>query len=156
MHMSNILYIIVLAGALLIAPLVHLVIAYGVAPRKAKESILNALATDTDFQQQLMQSIVYNFSRPMKFKDENGNEFSDTPINIFSHLGANVFIAEFNKSLNGQKESMTKELEANAQTAMAAMPNNPLLSLAMQQIPKKYLPYIQIIANLMLQGQPQE
>ena len=146
MIMSNILYILVLISALLVAPLVHLIIAYGIAPKKAKSAILEALINDNEFQALLMQSIVVNFSKPMKFKDNNGVDFEETPINIFSK----VFIENFNKSLNGQKESLTKELEANAQTQMANMPNNPLLGLAIAQIPKKYLPYLQIIANLML------
>lgn len=151
--MLNILYILVLFSALLVAPLVHLFIAYGIAPRKAKSAILDALINDNQFQQLLMQSIVLNFSKPMQFRDNNGEEFQETPINIFSK----VFIENFHKSLNGQKESLTKELESNATQAMATMPNNPLLSLAMAQIPKKYLPYLQIVANLMMnQGEPNQ
>lgn len=150
--MSDILYIFVLIGALVIAPVVHLIIAYGIAPKKAKESILNALVNDDNFQTLLMQSIVINFNKKMKFKDNNGVDFEIEPINLFS----DIFIKKFNQQLNNEKESMVKQLTSNAETHMAAMPQNPLLSLALSQLPKKYLPYVQIIANLMLQNQPQE
>lgn len=135
--------------------LAHGVIAYVIAPKRAKQSILDALANDHDFQAQLMQSLVTASSKPMKWKDEKGDEFTRSPVELLSSIISNKFQADFKSYLGGKQSEMIRDMESNAQNSMSMMPDNPMLALAMSQIPKKYLPYVQMLANLLLQQQQQ-
>lgn len=55
--------------------LAHAVIAYIIAPRRAKQSILDAISTDTQFQDTLIHSLVTSSSRPMQWTDASGQPF---------------------------------------------------------------------------------
>lgn len=131
----------------------HAVIAYVLAPRKAKQGILDALVSDSHFQSMLMQSLVRSSSTPMHWKDENGQDFTKSPVELLSSIISQKFQADFKSYLGGKQSVMIKEMEQNADNAMSSMPDNPMLALAMSQIPKKYLPYVQLLANLLLQQQ---
>lgn len=133
--------------------LAHGVIAYIVAPKRAKMSILDALANDHVFQAQLMQSLVTASSKPMKWKDANGEEFMKSPMDLISRLISDRFQADFKSYLGGKQSEMIRDMENNAQNSMAMMPDNPMMALALSQIPKKYLPYVQMLANLLMQQQ---
>jgi len=135
--------------------LAHGVIAYVIAPRRAKQSILDAISTDVDFQDQLLRSLVNSSSRKMEFRGEDGQPFMKSPIELLSSIISNKFQADFKSYVGGKQSEMIRDLESNAQQSMQMMPDNPLMALAMSQIPRKYLPYIQIIANLMRQQQTQ-
>ena len=134
-----------------VSVLAHGVIAYVIAPKRAKKSILDAISYDQEFQSILLQSLVTASSKPMHWKDENGQDFMKSPMDLISRLISERFQADFKSYLGGKQSEMIRDLEGNAQNSMNMMPDNPMLALAMSQIPKKYLPYIQIIANLMLQ-----
>lgn len=133
--------------------LAHGVIAYVIAPKRAKMSILDALANDHEFQAQLMQSLVSASSKPMKWKDDKGEEFMRSPVELLSSIISSKFQADFKSYLGGKQSEMIRELETNAQTSMQMMPDNPLVALALSQIPKRYLAYVQILMNLMQQKQ---
>jgi hypothetical protein len=135
--------------------LAHGVIAYIIAPKRAKQSILDALANDHEFQAQLMQSLVTASSKPMHWKDENGQDFVKSPMDLMSRLISERFQADFKSYLGGKQSEMIRDMESNAQNSMTMMPDNPMLALAMSQIPKKYLPYVQMLANLLLQQKQQ-
>lgn len=135
--------------------LAHGVIAYLIAPKRAKASILDALANDHGFQAQLMQSLVTASSKPMKWRDKDGQEFEKSPMDLISRLISDRFQADFKSYLGGKQSEMIRDMESNAQNSMSMMPDNPMLALAMSQIPKKYLPYVQMLANLLLQQQQQ-
>ena len=131
----------------------HAVIAYVLAPRKAKQGILDALVSDTHFQSLLMQSLVRSANQPMKWTDDHGQEFVKSPIELLSSIISNKFQADFKSYIGGKQSAMMKDMESNAENAVSSMPDNPMLALAMSQIPKKYLPYVQLLANLLLNQQ---
>ncbi len=142
------LEIIVLLGALVVAPLLHLIIAYVIAPKRAKLGILDALVGDSQFQEKLMGALVISSSKPMQFKDEQGQNVTSTPIQVISSIISSQFLQTFNKSIAGKQSQMIQDMERNAETSMQMMPQNPMMALALQQIPKKYLPYLQILMNM--------
>lgn len=131
--------------------LAHGVIAYVIAPRRAKQSILDAISTDVTFQDTLIHSLVTSSSRPMQWTDASGQTFTKSPIELLSSIISSKFQADFKSYIGGKQSEMIRDMEGNAQTSMAMMPDNPMLALAMSQIPKKYLPFVQIIANMLLQ-----
>ena len=135
-----------------VSVLAHGVIAYVIAPKRAKKSILDAISYDQEFQSILLQSLVTASSKPMKWKDQDGEEFMKSPMDLIARLISESFQADFKSYLGGKQSEMIRDLEGNAANSMQMMPDNPMLALAMSQIPKKYLPYIQIIANLMMQN----
>ena len=135
--------------------LAHGVIAYIIATKRAKQSILEALANDHEFQAQLMQSLVTASSKPMHWKDESGQDFVKSPMDLISRLISERFQADFKSYIGGKQSEMIRDMEGNAQTAMSTMPDNPMLALALSQLPKKYLPYVQMLANLLLQQKQQ-
>lgn len=89
------------------------------------------------------------------WKDENGQDFVKSPMDLISRLISERFQADFKSYIGGKQSEMIRDMESNAQTAMTSMPDNPMLALALSQLPKKYLPYVQIIANLLLQQRQQ-
>ena len=135
--------------------LAHGVIAYVIAPKRAKMSILDAISSDVTFQDTLIHSLVTSSSRPMEWKDASGQPFTRSPLELLSSIISSKFQADFKSYLGGKQSEMIRDLEGNAQNSMSVLPDNPMLALAMAQIPKKYLPYVQILANLMMQNQPQ-
>lgn len=142
--------LVLVVGASVLA---HAFVAYVLAPSRAKKAILSALISDPEFQSQLMVSLVTNASKPMKFKDEQGQEFMEAPIKLLARIISVRFQADFKSYVGGKQSEMIRDMENNAQTSMATMPNNPLMALALAQIPKKYLPYLQILMNLSQQQQ---
>ena len=142
--------LIIVVGASVFA---HGVIAYVIAPKRAKKSILDAISHDAGFQSELMQSLVTASSKPMKWHDEHGQEFVKSPMDLISRLISDRFQADFKSYIGGKQSEMIRDLESNAQSSQQLMPDNPMLALAMAQIPKKYLPYVQMIANLLLNQQ---
>jgi hypothetical protein len=133
--------------------LAHVVVAYVLAPKRAKLSILDAIAHDQEFQATLLQALISSGSRPMKWKDDKGQEFMKSPLDLLSSMISNKFQADFKSYLGGKQSEMIRDMESNAQNSMQMMPENPMLALAMSQIPKKYLPYVQLIANLLMKQQ---
>lgn len=134
--------------------LAHGIIAYVIAPRRAKQSILDAISSDVTFQDTLIHSLVTSSSRPMQWTDASGQPFTKSPIELLSSIISTKFQADFKSYLGGKQSEMIRDLENNAQTSMQMMPDNPLMALALSQIPKKYLPYLQIMMNLMNQQKP--
>lgn len=132
-----------------ISVLAHGVIAYVLAPRKAKQGILDAISLDVHFQELLMRSLIQNASKPMQWKDANGQDITRSPIELLASIISGKFQADFKSYLGGKQSEMIRDLEGNAQNAMQMMPDNPMVALAMSQIPKKYLAYVQILMNLM-------
>lgn len=126
----NILYFLLsLAIVIPIITLIgHLFVAYKLAPERAKQGILNALTTDSDFQTQLIVSVVNNFLKPQK--DSGGNEF--IPIDIFISRAKESFKQYF----NSQSQELSKEMDNAMETT--AISQNPMLSIVLSQIPKKY------------------
>jgi len=137
-----------------ISVIAHVLVAYGLAPRKAKQGILNALVYDDGFKSSLMDTLFGELGRKRMFKDaKTGDQHESTYIEELKNLIGSDIMNRFSMSIKGSQSQMTQELEKNAQSAIAAMPDNPMLGLALSQIPKKYLPYIQLIASMM---QPRE
>lgn len=134
-----------------VSVLAHGVIAYVIAPKRAKKSILDAISYDQDFQSVLIKSLVSASSKPTTWKDDKGQDFVKSPIELLSSIISQKFQADFKSYIGGKQSDMIRDLESNAQNAQALMPDNPMLALAMSQIPKKYLPYVQLMANLLLQ-----
>jgi hypothetical protein len=136
-----------------VSVLAHGVIAYVIAPKRAKKSILDAISYDQDFQSVLIRSLVTASSKPVTWKDDKGQDFVRSPIELLSSIISNKFQADFKSYLGGKQSEMIRDMESNAQSSQQLMPDNPMLALAMAQIPKKYLPYVQMIANLLLNQQ---
>ena len=137
-----------------ISVIAHVLVAYGLAPRKAKQGILNALVYDDGFKSSLMDTLFGELGRKRMFKDaKTGDQHESTYIEELKNLIGSDIMNRFSMSIKGSQSQMAQELEKNAQSAIAAMPDNPMLGLALSQIPKKYLPYIQLIASMM---QPRE
>jgi len=106
----------------------HLFVAYRLAPERAKQGILLALTTDSDFQRTLIVSVVHNFLKTQK--DGSGNEF--VPIDVFISRAKESFKQYF----NSQSQELGKEMDSAVETA--AVSQNPMLSIVLSQIPKKY------------------
>lgn len=138
-----------------VSVLAHGIIAYVIAPKRAKKSILDAISHDSLFQSELMQSLVTASGKPMKWRDEHGQEFVKSPMDLISRLISDRFQSDFKSYLGGKQSEMIRDMESSAQNAQTMMPDNPMLALAMSQIPKKYLPYVQLLANMLLQNQRQ-
>ena len=136
-----------------VSVLAHGLIAYVIAPKRAKKSILDAISYDQEFQSVLLQSLVTASSKPMHWKDENGQDFMKSPMDLISRLISERFQADFKSYLGGKQSEMIRDMESSAQNSMANMPDNPMLALERAQIPKKYLPYVQMIANLLINQQ---
>ena len=134
--------------------LAHGIIAYVIAPRRAKQSILDAISTDVTFQDTLIHSLVTSSSRPMQWTDASGQPFTKSPIELLSSIISNKFQADFKSYIGGKQSEMIRDMESNAQTSMQMMPDNPLVGLALAQLPKKYWPILQILVNLLNQQKP--
>ncbi len=123
-----------------ISVLAHAAIAYVLAPRKAKESILRALTDDQDFQTRLVESILNNFLKTKTVVLPDGSEKVVVPIDPIIQRAKDVF-AEY---IQGQQKEIEKSASEYAESAIGNT-ENPLLALALAQIPKKYrwlLPFI--------------
>lgn len=128
--------LILLISSLAFAPLVHLVIAYWVAPKRAKAALLDALVHDDEFQGLLIGTIVKNLLRPVKFKMPNGEEREMPAIDPVLKRA----MTGFTDWLHGQQGKMAQTITQNAtvQNQALAVGQNPLVSIALAQIPKRY------------------
>lgn len=128
--------LILLISSLAFAPLVHLVIAYWVAPKRAKAALLDALVHDDEFQGLLIGTIVKNLLRPVKFKMPNGEEQEMPAIDPVLKRA----MTGFTDWLHGQQGKMAQTITQNAtvQNQALAVGQNPLVSIALAQIPKRY------------------
>ena len=128
--------LILLLSSLAIAPLVHLVIAYYVAPKRAKAALLDALVHDDLFQTELIGTIVKNLLRPIKYKLPDGTESEMPAIDPVLKRA----MTGFTDWLHGQQGKMAQTItqSAQAQNQALAVGQNPLVSIALAQIPKKY------------------
>jgi hypothetical protein len=126
----NILYFLLsLAIMIPIITLIgHLFVAYKLAPERAKQGILKALTNDSDFQTQLVISIVTNLLKPQK--DTAGNE--TIPIDLFIARAKE----QFKQYFNTQSQEMSKEMDQAIEST--AYGQNPLMGVVLSQIPKKY------------------
>jgi len=128
--------LILLLSSLAIAPLVHLVIAYYVAPKRAKAALLDALVHDDLFQSELIGTIVKNLLRPIKFKLPDGSEMEMPAIDPVLKRA----MSGFEMWLQGKQGKMAQSITQNAEqmNMSAAAGQNPLVAIALSQIPKKY------------------
>ena len=142
---SSFLLLLLLALSLTVAPLVHLIIAYVVAPKKAKQAILDALIGDDHFQELLIGSIVKNLLRPIKVKDENGVETMMPAIDPVLKRA----ISGLEYWLKGKQGKMQQEMgeQSSEIQNQIAQGGNPVLAMAMAQIPKKYRWLISLVMS---------
>ena len=137
----NLLYF--LLSLAIIIPLItlfgHLFVAYRLAPERAKQGILIALTTDSDFQRTLIVSVVNNFLKTQK--DGSGNEF--IPIDIFISRAKE----QFKQYFSAQSQEMSKEMDHAIESS--AYGENPLMGVIMSQIPKKYRGLLIMAMNMM-------
>ena len=119
-----------------VSVLAHAGIAYGLAPRKAKQGILDAITSDQDFQGILIDSVVKNLMS--KYTDPEGKE----------HLKIDPLISRAMDAFKSYVQAQQKEIEKSAGefAEMAVQnPDNPMLAMVLSQVPKKYrwlLPFV--------------
>ena len=143
---SNDLLIILVVILSVVAPLLHLVIAYVVAPKRAKEGILDALVSDTEFQSILVTTLMKNLMSPVPVKMPDGQEIMQLPIDPLLRRAINGL----EDWIHGKQGKMVQDMTLKASQENLNT-DNPIAALAMSSIPKKY----QWIVNLALkQGIP--
>ena len=143
---SNLLLVILVIILSVVAPLLHLVIAYVVAPRRAKEGILDALVSDTEFQGILVATLMKNLMTPVQVKLPDGQDVMQLPIDPLLRRA----ITGLEDWIKGKQGKMVQEMTQKASGENMNV-DNPIAALAMSSIPKKY----QWIVNLALkQGIP--
>ena len=127
----------------------HLIVAYKLAPRRAKEGLMDALISDDEFQVALISTLIKNLMREVPVKLQDGTVKTMPAVDPVLHHG----LEKFNKYLEGKSGKMMEEV-GKAATLDFSQTENPLLSMALSQIPKKYVPYVHILMRIM-QGQQQ-
>jgi len=138
---SNLLLVILVVILSVIAPLLHLVIAYVVAPKRAKEGILDALVSDTEFQGILVATLMKNLMTPVQVKLPDGQEIMQLPIDPLLRRA----ITGLEDWIKGKQGKMVQDMTQKATNENLSV-DNPIAALAMSSIPKKY----QWIVNLAL------
>lgn len=119
-----------------ISVLAHAFIAYILAPKRARNAILDALTTDVEFQDELVKSILDNFLRPG----------ADGKIPI------DPLIARAVDAFKGYVQDKQKEIEKSASEYsdnVIANQENPMLAMVLSQIPKKYRWLLPFVAQFM-------
>lgn len=146
MILSNFV-ILILISSLAVAPLVHLFIAYWIAPKRAKQALLDALVSDDDFQAQLIGSIVKNFLRPIKFRTPDGQEVDMPAIDPVLKRG----MEHLQSWIQGKQGKMAQEMtqQMNEISDASLQGTNPLEALLLAQIPKSFRKYLPIIMQIM-------
>ena len=127
-----------------VSVLAHALIAYELAPRRARESILRALTDDKVFQTQLVGSILNNFLTPVDSVLPDGTHMQVVPID--------PIIARAKDSFREYIESQQKEIEKSAgefAENVIANQENPMLAMVLSQIPKKYRWLLPFVAQFM-------
>lgn len=125
------------------------VLVLGINPKMAAAKTKDVLLEDDQFREDLVSMLTNDLFKPIKWTDKDGKSVELMPIEIIS----SYLLTGMKQWINGKQSEMTQELEKNASDALTNMPDNPLMGFALQQIPKKYRPYIQLAANLFLQQQ---
>lgn len=138
---SNLLLVILVVILSVIAPLLHLVIAYVVAPKRAKEGILDALVSDQEFQGILVATLMKNLMTPVQVKLPDGQEIMQLPIDPLLRRA----ITGLEDWIKGKQGKMVQDMTQKATNENLSV-DNPIAALAMSSIPKKY----QWIVNLAL------
>ena len=143
----NLLIVVIIADLAVELPIIAVLVLW-INPKRSAAKVKDSLVNDDDFRTDLVQFLTEDMFKPIKWRDDKGNTISKEPVSIISdHM-----LAGMKSWINGKQSEMTQELEKNATESMSAMPDNPLMALALQQIPKKYRAYIQIAANLFNQN----
>ena len=119
-----------------ISVLAHAVIAYVLAPKRAKMAILNALTDDQDFQVHLVESILSNFLR--------ANPDGTMPIDPIIKRAQDAF----KTYIEGQQKEIEKSASEYAENMMVNQ-ENPMLGMVLSQIPKKYRWLLPFVAQFM-------
>jgi hypothetical protein len=138
---SNLLLVILVIILSVVAPLLHLVIAYVVAPRRSKEGILDALVSDTEFQGILVATLMKNLMTPVQVKLPDGQDVMQLPIDPLLRRA----ITGLEDWIKGKQGKMVQEMTQKASGENMNV-DNPIAALALSSIPKKY----QWIVNLAL------
>lgn len=141
---SNLLLVILVVILSVVAPLLHLVIAYVIAPRRAKEGILDALVSDTEFQGILVSTLMKNLMTPVQVKLPDGQEMMQLPIDPLLRRA----ITGLEDWIKGKQGKMVQEMTQKASGENMNV-DNPIAALVLSQIPKKY----QWIVNLAMKQQ---
>ena len=127
-----------------ISVLAHAGIAYVLAPRKAKESILKALTEDQDFQTQLVESILNNFLKPKTVILQDGSEKQIVPIDPIIQRAKEAF----QEYIQNQQKEIEKSAGEYAENVIANQ-ENPMLAMVLSQVPKKYRWLLPFVAQFM-------
>ena len=144
-------YLILLLISLAAAPLVHLIIAYYIAPKRAKAALLDALVHDDQFQTDLIGTIVKNLMRPIKMKNQQGQDVEIVAIDPVLKRGQE----HLEYWLKGKQGKMAQEMTLQGADVSEQMMQgqNPLVALALAQVPKKYRQYLNILLAAQNQNQ---
>ncbi len=118
-------------------------------PKATASKTKDVLITDSAFREDLVSMLTEDLFKPIKWQDKDGKTSEIMPIEIVS----SYLLTGMKQWINGKQSELTQELEKNAEEALSVDPGNPMMAFALQQIPKKYRPYIQLAANLFLQQQ---
>lgn len=127
-----------------ISVLAHAGIAYVLAPRKAKESILKALTEDQDFQTQLVESILNNFLKPKTVILQDGSQKQIVPIDPIIQRAKEAF----QEYIQNQQKEIEKSAGEYAENVIANQ-ENPMLAMVLSQVPKKYRWLLPFVAQFM-------
>jgi len=127
-----------------ISVLAHAGIAYVLAPRKAKESILAALTEDQDFQTKLVESILNNFLKPKTVVLPDGSEKQLVPIDPIIQRAKEAF----QEYIQNQQKEIEKSAGEYAENVIANQ-ENPMLAMVLSQVPKKYRWLLPFVAQFM-------
>ena len=127
-----------------ISVLAHAGIAYILAPRKAKESILSALTEDQDFQTKLVESILNNFLKPKTVVLPDGSEKQLVPIDPIIQRAKEAF----QEYIQNQQKEIEKSAGEYAENVIANQ-ENPMLAMVLSQVPKKYRWLLPFVAQFM-------
>ena len=122
----------------------HAAIAYILAPRKARESILRALTEDSDFQTRLVESILNNFLKVKTVVMPDGTEKQIVPIDPIIERAKQAF----QEYIQGQQKEIEKSASEYAD-AVIQNPENPMMAMVLSQIPKKYRWLLPFVAQFM-------
>ena len=122
----------------------HAGIAYVLAPRKARESILRALTEDSDFQTKLVESILNNFLKVKTVVMPDGTEKQIVPIDPIIERAKQAF----QDYIQGQQKEIEKSASEYAD-AVIQNPENPMMAMVLSQIPKKYRWLLPFVAQFM-------
>lgn len=117
----------------------HLFIAYFVAPKTMKKKLIKSLAQETEIQDQIMNMIIENVFKEREFRDEKGNIIKMSGIELLTKFGINKLM----QTMHGYQSNFEKESENLIKESLAS--DNPLLSLLIPMIPKKYLWIINLL-----------